>query len=142
MLGDLERHYEIIAHYGRTLFGDMLPQQDAARIPVVLSPVVKEHTYKADDHYRSRKITKLAQERCGDISQEEVLKIMRQKTFTMKVAGEFCEGDRQFGPYIVLYYNVIDGSCPWIAALLTSLWRRHCGKNCAAAVWCLEIRMC
>ena len=111
MLDELERHYECILSYGRELLGleEKLVPQHRERIPVILSPAVKMRTYEMDNVYRSRKIAKLARERGGAITQNEVYDILQQKTIKNLVAGEFRIDHKQFGPYIVLYYNVIGG---------------------------------
>lgn len=111
MLNDLEGHYETIMGWGRDLLGLDRPiiQGQLERIPVVLSPVIKKKTYKADDDYKSRKIAEIAREKNGKITQEEILDIMNQESFTAEISGEFYSGYDQFGPHIVLYYNVIDG---------------------------------
>ena len=111
ILNDLEGHYETIMGWGRELLGLERPviQGQLERIPVVLSPVIKKKTYKADDDYKSRKIAELAREKHGEITPKEILDIMNQESFTTEIAGEFYSGYDQFGPHIVLYYNVIGG---------------------------------
>jgi hypothetical protein len=111
MLNALEGHYETIMGWGRDLFGLERPiiQGRLERIPVVFSPVIKKKTYKADDNYKSNKIAELAREKHGEITQAEILDIMNQESFTTEIAGEFYSGYDQFGPHIVLYYNVIGG---------------------------------
>lgn len=111
MLNDLEGHYETIMGMGRDLLGlePTVIQGELERIPVILSPVIKKKTYKADDDYKSRKIAEIAREKHGEITQEEILDIMKQESFETEIAGEFYSGYDQFGPHIVLYYNVIGG---------------------------------
>jgi len=79
------------------------------RIPVILSPAVKKKTYPADEHYWSRKIAELVREKKGDVTEKEILQILKQKTFSDRITGEFLAGHDQFGPHIILYYNVIGG---------------------------------
>lgn len=136
MLSDLEGHYEAIMGWGRDLLGLERPviQERLERIPVIFSPVIKKKTYKADDHYTSHKIAELAREKCGEITQAEILDIMKQKSFTTQIAGEFYSGYDQFGPHIVLYYNVIGDVMEKFAQVLAHEYMhymeyRYCSAN-------------
>ena len=109
MLSILEGEYEHIMGWGRDLLGLYNKCDRIERIPVVLSPAIKKKTYKADENYWSQKIYELSLKKNGDITKEEVLQILKKKSFTDHITGEFCIGYNQFGPHIILYYNVIHG---------------------------------
>ncbi len=112
MLLELENHYECIMSFGRNLLGlekQLLPHR-LERIPVILSPAIKKKTYKADKVYWSQKIAELSQKKRGNVSPEEIQEILDTESFTHEITGEFFAGYNQFGPHIVLYYNVIDGT--------------------------------
>ncbi len=110
ILPDLESSYECIMGFGRNLLGhiDSLDER-IDRIPVILSPEKKKKTYTADDKWLSKKIAEYSRKCQGNVSEQVILKFLQNKTFTDNILGEFCRGNREFGPYIVLYYNVIGG---------------------------------
>jgi hypothetical protein len=114
IIGDLESEYEAIMGYGRNLLGmdsgNLLKNTGFAeieRIPVILSPEKKEITHKPTKEYIANKIAELAQKKRGDISKEDILDILNSESFTEHIAGEFIQ-DQQ--PYIIIYYNVINGN--------------------------------
>lgn len=107
ILLELESHYERILGFGLDLLG--LTEERMKRIPVILSPEKKKKPYKADDKWCSKKVAEYARKCQGKVSEQVILNIIKKKTFTAKICGEFCHGNSEFGPYIVLYYKMIDG---------------------------------
>jgi hypothetical protein len=110
----LEGEYQAILGYGRDLLGmdskNLLQNTNFTaieRIPVIFSPDKKKVTYKPTKEYIAKKIAELAQKKRGDISEKNVLDILNSESFTEYIAGEFIKGQE---PYIIIYYNVIDGN--------------------------------
>ena len=111
---DLEGEYERILGFGRDLLGldssHLLKDSNVKRIeriPVIFRPEIKKSTYKADDNYISEMLLGQIREKGRDITQKEILNILKNRSITDIIVGEFIDGQE---PYIVIYYNAIKGS--------------------------------
>jgi len=107
LLMKMEGEYECILGFGRDEFFKKACKERIERIPVILSPDIKHITYKTDEADIAKEICELAKRTRGDISEMEVLAILRKRVnFEDRLLGEFYSDDK---PYIVLYYNAIGG---------------------------------
>lgn len=106
----MEGEYECILGFGRDEVFRKACEERIERIPVILSPEIKKKTYKTDEYDIAKEICELAQNKHGNIHEQEILAILKKlKSVTSNILGEFIKAEK---PYIILYYNAIGGNTP------------------------------